>query len=76
MQTTPEGMGRRHYLTNACVGRCATHEAGTWRPASPQVAHRFEAFQKALPRLGPASVRGCCSVGRAVVRAYVTTVHE
>ena len=53
MQTTPEGMGRRHYLTNACVGRWATHEAGTRRPALPQVVHRFEAFQKVLPRLSP-----------------------
>jgi hypothetical protein len=30
-----------------------THQvAGTWRTVSPQVAHRFEAFQKALPRVG------------------------
>lgn len=29
MQTTPEGMGRRHYLTNARVRRWA--HAGGWR---------------------------------------------
>ena len=53
-QTMPEGMDRRHNLPNARMGRWATHQvAGTRPPASPQVAHRFEAFQKALPRLGP-----------------------
>jgi hypothetical protein len=50
----PEGVDRRHYLPNARMGHWATHQvAGTRPPASPQVAHRFEAFQKALPRLGP-----------------------
>jgi hypothetical protein len=50
----PDGVDRRHYLPNACVLRWpALQVAGTRPPASPQVAYRFEAFQKALPRLGP-----------------------
>jgi hypothetical protein len=53
-QTVPERMDRRYCLSNAPVTRCATHKvAGTGRPASPQVAHRFEPFQEVLPRLGP-----------------------
>jgi hypothetical protein len=50
----PEGMDRRHYLPNTRVLRWPTHQvAGTGRPASPQVANRFEAFQKVLTRIGP-----------------------
>ena len=50
----PEGVDRRYNLTNARVLRWPTHQvAGTGRPASPQMPYRFEAFQKALPRLGP-----------------------
>jgi len=52
-QTVPNGVDGSHDLPNPRVGRWATHQVtGTRRRASPQVANRFKAFQKALPRLG------------------------
>jgi hypothetical protein len=37
-------------------------------PASPQVAHRFEAFQKALPRRGPLQ---STAVAQSVTRSWL-----
>jgi len=63
-------MDQRYDFSNAHVGRWATHQmAGTGRPVSPQVAHRFEAFQKALPSLGPLQ---STAVAQSVAHGHMT----
>ena len=53
-QSMPDGLNRLYNLTNARVARWPTHQVPrTGRLAAPQMAHCFEAFQKALTRLGP-----------------------
>jgi len=59
-------------LPDARVERWATHQvAGTGRPASPQVAHRFETFQEALTRR---SLFQATAVAQAIAHRYVTAL--
>jgi hypothetical protein len=47
-------MDQRDDFSNAHVSCWAAHQvAGTGRPASPHMTHRFKTFKKALPSLGP-----------------------
>ncbi len=52
-KTSAKAMNERDDFSNANVMRWTPHQmAGTRRPASPHVAHRFKALKEALPGLG------------------------